>query len=61
MNITTQKQLRALFWATFPDLPRRPGPQNAQPCDTHNAFCDWIESLARDGQISATLAQRATL
>ena len=68
---TTQAQIRAAFWATFPELPRRmvkaaPGlyrraTQNEYPTDTRVTFVDFIDGLHRDGQISDALAQRATL
>ena len=66
---TTQAQLRQAFWAEHPRLARRwingPDrpirPQNWQPVDTRCAFVDWIDHLARDGQISEALAQRVTL
>jgi hypothetical protein len=69
--ITTQKHLRALFWATFPELPRRRyryspnrSDKNAElvyPIDTRVTWCDWIDELQRDGEISSALADRATL
>lgn len=68
---TTQKELRALFWETFPELPRRryryswnPRDKTAElvyPIDTRCTWCDWIDSLERNGQISRALADRATL
>jgi hypothetical protein len=60
-RITNQKDLRAEFWETFPELTRRPGPQDKQVADTRMAFVDWIDMLAREGSISEALAQRATL
>ena len=67
-NYTTQRDLRAAFWDTFPDMPRKPisGYRGGvlirnYRTDTRCAFCDWIDSLARDGQISEALTQRATL
>lgn len=64
--ITTQKEIRRLFWETFPDLPRKKiknysGNGMMYPTDTRCAFTDFIDYLSRDGQISQTLAQRATL
>ena len=69
--MTTQKQIRAAFWETFPDLPRRRyrySPNRSDktaplvyPIDTRCAFVDFVDHLARSGQISETLAQRATL
>lgn len=65
-KITTQKQIRALFWETFPDLPRRKirdysGAGTMYPTDTRCAFCDFLDSLHRGGMISDALADRATL
>lgn len=59
--MTTQRQIRALFWAMHPNLVRRPGGHNRQTCDTRQAFCDFLDALARSGQISEKLADRATL
>ena len=56
---TTQKQLRAAFWAEHPGLTRRPGRQNDQAADTRAIWCDWLDRLQRDGQISEALAARA--
>ena len=68
---TTQAQIRAAFWAAFPELPRRmvkaaPGlyrraTQNEYPADTRCAFVDFVDALARDGAISEALAGRVTL
>ncbi len=63
---TTQKQIRAAFWAAFPELPRRKiknysGNGRMHQTDTRCAFVDFIDALSRDGQISQALAQRATL
>lgn len=59
--ITTQKQIRAMFWAEFPELERRRGSQNNQPTNTRVVFVGFIDALRRDGQISEALASRATL
>jgi hypothetical protein len=64
--LTTQKQIRALFWEAFPDLSRRKitdytGEGEMYPTDTRCAFCDFLDALHRDGQISDALADRATL
>lgn len=64
---TTQDQIRAAFWDTFPELTRRVGPrgrtlpQNQQPADTRMAFVDFVDTLHRDGMIADKLAQRVTL
>lgn len=60
-RITTQKQLRDEFWSTFPEVERRKGSQNDQPTDTRVTFVDWIDQLARNGDISEALASRVTL
>jgi hypothetical protein len=64
--LTTQKQIRALFWETFPDLSRRKitdytGAGKMYRTDTRCAFVDFLDALHRDGQISDALADRATL
>lgn len=60
---TSQKAIRAAFWESMPvnhgyKTSKR---QNAQPCDVRTAFCDFVDSLARAGDISDKLAQRVTL
>lgn len=69
--MTNQAQIRAAFWQAFPDLPRRrhryswsQSDKNAElvyPTDTRCAFVDFLDFLHRDSQISAALANRATL
>lgn len=64
--LTTQKELRKLFWATFPGLPKRKirdysGEGRMYPTDTRCAWVDWIDSLNKNGEISDALAERATL
>jgi len=67
--ITNQQELRRAFWASFPELGEtearrrrtRSKGQNAQTCDTRMTFCDWLDGLAKSGQVSERLAQRATL
>jgi len=68
MKITTQKTIRALFWASHPDLEShalmwgiKTAPQNRHNTDTRTAFCDYVDSLAKSGMISEKLASRATL
>ncbi len=58
-TMTTQKQIRAAFYAAHPTAKRKP--QNDQPADIRAAFCDFIDALHRAGQISDALAARATL
>lgn len=66
--ITSQKELRAAFWAENPELEqiaRKRGTfskgQNSQNCDTRMAWVDFVDSMARSGQISEKLAFRAAL
>lgn len=68
---TTQKQIRAAFFAAFPDLPRRrhryswkQSDRSAElihHVDTRCAFVNFVDSLHRDGLISDALAARVTL
>lgn len=65
-DITNQRDLRRLFWETFPGLDRRKitdysGTGRTYKTDTRVAWVDWIDSLARDGVITESLASRATL
>lgn len=69
--LTTQKQVRAAFWESYPVWTladgfrglrsRGNGKQNDYPPDTRCAFVDFVDMLARDGDISESLAQRVTL
>lgn len=69
--LTTQKQIRAAFWEAHPTLPKRryryswsQNDKNAElvyPVDTRCAFVDFVDYLQSDGQITETLANRATL
>jgi hypothetical protein len=62
-SITTQKDLRAAFWEAHPRCAavRRPGGQNAQGTDVRMTWCDYVEAMNRNGEISDALADRATL
>jgi hypothetical protein len=64
--ITTQKEVRHLFWETYPDLNRKKitgysGKGKMHVTDTRCAFVDFVDSLRRDGQITAEMAQKVTL
>lgn len=67
----THKEIKALFWETFPDLPRRryryswnPNDKTAElvyPIDTRCAFVDFVDALHRAGQITDKQADSITL
>jgi len=74
--MTTQKQIRAAFWRAFPQFRQRmipagrsrtgrllyrPAAQNDYPATVRCTFVDFVDSLARSGQISDALAERVTL
>ena len=65
---TTQKQIRAAFWAAFPhfaEQAREAGiltaPQNFHCATVRCTFVDFLDGLHRDGMVSDALADRATL
>jgi len=61
-TMMTHKEIKNLFWETFPDLPRRryryspnrfdKTAELVYPIDTRTAFCDFIDALHKDGQIT---------
>jgi len=66
--MTTQNEIRSAFWQTFPELDAqarangtRSKSQNHQTCTCRCYFVDFVDTLARSGQISEALANRATL
>lgn len=66
--MTNQKQIRAAFWNAHPDFEfqaREAGifskPQNYHCATVRCAFVEFVDSLARNGEISEELAFRATL
>ena len=73
--ITTQKSLRAAFWEAHPYFKRgvkrlgtmhgrayyAPKTQNDYTIDVRMAWCDYVEAMRRNGEISDALAERATL
>jgi hypothetical protein len=66
--MTTQKQIRASFWQSHPDLEShalkwqiKTAPHNRHNATTRTAFVDYLDTLARAGEISENLASRATL
>lgn len=64
MIYTTQKQVRAAFWNDHPQwtrIPKFAKPLMDYPTDTRCAFVEYVDMLARNGDISEALAQRVTL
>jgi hypothetical protein len=66
--MTNQKQVRAAFWEAYPSFDHqareagiRSKRQNEQCATVRCTFVDFVDSLARDGQISDALANRVTL
>jgi hypothetical protein len=64
--ITTQKELRRIFWESYPDLERRKikdysGTGKMYATDTRCAWVDFVDAMHRNGQIKQELADRATL
>jgi hypothetical protein len=67
----TRAQVRALFWETFPELPRRrfryswtgkdKTAELVHHCDTRCAFVDFIDALHRSGQITDRTANEITI
>ena len=75
-KMKTQAQVRESFWDSFPEFQQgfkripwtqngrrlyRRKTQNDYPADVRMTFVDYVDSLARDGQISEQLASRVTL
>ena len=71
-TMTTQKQVRAAFWEASairdfehpgrgPNISHKRGRDGDFNTDTRCAFGDFVDMLARDGQISEKLAERVTL
>jgi hypothetical protein len=66
MTHTTQAQVRAAFWASADPMngdgiTRRRLPDGDYTTDTRCAFAEFVDALARNGEISESLAQRVTL
>jgi len=60
--ITNQKDLRNAFWEAHPQYQRKGNQgQNRYPADIRMAWCDFVEHMRRNGEISEDLANRATL
>lgn len=66
MTYTTQAQVRAAFWDTADSMngdgiTRRNLPDGDYTTDTRCAFVEYVDHLARNGDISEALARRVTL
>ena len=69
MTYTTQAEVRKAFWQQLADsgdwetsrLYRVHKRQNDYPTDTRCAFVDYVDMLARSGEISEALAGKVTL
>ena len=66
--MTTQKQIRAAFWHYHPDHEAhaimwgiKTAPQNRHNATTRTAWVDFVDYLAKAGEITEKLASRATL
>lgn len=66
--MTTQKQIRAAFWQYHPHLEAyalmwgiKTAPHNRHNADTRTAWVDFVNHLAKAGEITEKLAFRATL
>lgn len=66
--MTSQKQIRAAFWHMHPALEAhalkrgiKTAPQNRHNATTRTAFVDFVDSLAKAGEIPEKLAFRVTL
>ena len=66
--MTTKKQIRKAFWENHPlheahalKWQIKTAPHNRHNSETRTAFVDFVDTLARNGEISEELAQRATL
>ena len=66
---TSQAQVRAAFWEAhqgIPSITKRKitnysGNGKMRNTDTRVAFCDYVDMLSKNGDISQALAQRVTL
>jgi hypothetical protein len=72
-KLTTQKQVRAAFWQAWRSgqfkglnvTPKRirnySGNGTMHNTDTRIAFCDFVDSLDKNGELAEGLADRVTL
>lgn len=64
--ITTQKEIRKLFWSEFPNADRKKitsydGKGKMYKTDTRVLFVDFVQNLHSNGQISDNMVQKVTL
>lgn len=64
--ITTQKEIRKLFWQENPNLDRKKitsydGKGKMYKTDTRVAFVSFVDMLYSNGQISNNMVQKVTL
>jgi hypothetical protein len=66
--MTNQKQVRAAFWAAHPSFEHQAREagifskrQNEHCATVCCSFVDFVDNLAKSGEISSKLAQRVTL
>ena len=66
--MTNQKQIRASFWQSHPHLESfalmwgiKTAPHNRHNATTRTAFVDYVDLLAKAGEITEKLAFRAIL
>jgi hypothetical protein len=66
--MTNQKQIRASFWQSHPHLESfalmwgiKTAPHNRHNATTRTAFVDYVDLLAKAGEITEKLAFRSTL
>jgi hypothetical protein len=58
----TRTVIRDSFWSTYTEYTRRRGfTQNDYPAEILQAFVEYVDALARSGQITESLAQKVTL
>ena len=61
-TVTTQKQIRVYFWENHPGFKCHSGwKQNQYNATVRSAFVEFVDMLHRGEEISAALANRATL
>jgi hypothetical protein len=60
----TISEIRSAFWESHPEFIadyRTKKRQNDYKADIRTAFCDWLDSIHKDGLVSDRLRESATL